>query len=94
MYVIILRYNVNLSEMDEHRDAHIKWLELHYASGLFIASGRQNPPIGGVIISGPIARSDLENILKTDPFAIHDLAEYDIIEFESKMTCAALKEHV
>jgi uncharacterized protein YciI len=44
-------------------------------------SGRKNPRTGGVIISQLKDRNQLENILKNDPFYIHEIAEYEIIEF-------------
>ena len=91
MYVISLTYKVELSQMDEARPLHLEWLKKHYDSGLFIASGRQNPPVGGVIIANQIPRAELDALLKTDPFAQQNLAEYDIVEFEAKMTCNALK---
>ena len=91
MYVISLSYKVPLETVIEHRPAHIDWLKTHYDSGLFIASGRKNPPNGGIIISNVIEREALENLLKEDPFYQHDLADYEIIEFDAIMTCPELK---
>ena len=91
MYVISLSYKVPLDTIIEHRPAHLEWLQIHYDSGLFIASGRKNPPNGGVIISKAIEREVLEKILQSDPFSLNDLADYEIIEFDAIMTCPELK---
>lgn len=81
MYVISLHYKVDLSVMDAHRPAHLEWLQKYYDAGLFLASGRKNPPTGGVVLSRGVARSELDAILKTDPFAINGLADYTVTEF-------------
>lgn len=90
MYVILLSYTKDLSVMDAARPAHLEWLQKYYDEKLFLASGRQNPAKGGVILSRAMPRDRLEEILKEDPFAIQNLATYEIIEFEPKMTSPEL----
>ena len=94
MFVISLDYKVPLDVMDQHRPAHLDWLQKHYDAGLFLASGRKVPPIGGIILAKGMKREDLDALLKSDPFAQHDLASYDVVEFEAKMTAPALKDFV
>jgi len=91
MYVISLTYKADLSVMDAHRPAHLDWLQKYYDEGLFLASGRKVPATGGMIISKKMPREKLDAILKTDPFALHNLADYDVTEFEPKMTAPELK---
>lgn len=91
MYVILLTYTKDLSLIDAARPAHLTWLQKYYDEGLFLASGRQNPAKGGVILSKALPRERLEAILQEDPFAIQKLATYEIIEFEPKMTAPELK---
>jgi hypothetical protein len=43
--------------------------------------GRQNPPVGGVIIAKTKSREEFQNILDNDPFTKAGVAEYKIIEF-------------
>jgi uncharacterized protein YciI len=80
LFVIILRYIVPLSDIDAHRPAHIQFLDEYYRKGVFIASGRQNPPTGGVILACADSRATLENICHQDPFSINKLAEFNIYE--------------
>ena len=50
MYIIILTYQKDLSEVEKHLEAHRTYLDKHYASGHFVASGAQVPRKGGVIL--------------------------------------------
>lgn len=50
MLIAILTYKKPLSEVDKYLQAHRDYLAEHYAAGDFIASGPQNPRIGGVIM--------------------------------------------
>jgi uncharacterized protein YciI len=90
MFVITLTYKVPLDLIDQHRPAHIDWLKGHYAGGLFVVSGRQNPPVGGVIIASG-ARDVVEAAIKGDPFNIHELADYTLTEFAANLTAPGLE---
>ncbi len=80
MFAIVLEYVVDLAKVDAALSAHNSWLDEQYSSGLFIASGRREPRVGGVIL----ARGDLATIkeaVSKDPFGIQGLATHTIIEF-------------
>ena len=81
MYIIILTYQKDLSEVEKHLEAHRAYLDKHYASGHFIASGAQVPRTGGVILSKASNRGAVEAIITQDPFYEHRIAAYQIIEF-------------
>lgn len=81
MFVIILRYLVDISIIDQHRPAHLKFLDEYYEKGCFIASGPQNPRYGGVIIAKASNRDELEAILAQDPYKQNKCAEYQITSF-------------
>lgn len=49
MFIAVLTYKKPLNEVDKYLQAHRDYLAEHYAAGDFIASGLQNPRIGGVI---------------------------------------------
>lgn len=90
MFVIHLHYTVPLEEIDNFRPAHLNWLQSYYNKGYFLASGRQNPPTGGVILAHGLSSETLERILLEDPFAEHGLATYHITEFTPNMTAPVL----
>ena len=51
MFVIELTYKAELTEIDAHMTAHVKFLKKYYASGHFLVSGRKIPRDGGIILS-------------------------------------------
>ena len=80
MYIIILTYQKELSEVEKHLEAHRTYLDKHYASGHFIASGAQVPRVGGVILCKAGNKAEVETIIAQDPFYQHQIATYQIIE--------------
>ena len=90
MYVVLLEYTAPLGEVDYALPDHVEWLEKQYAAGHFLASGRQVPRVGGVIIARPMARGKLDALLATDPFAIGKLAKYQVVEFQATRTAPEL----
>ncbi len=87
MFIVILTYKKPLSEVDKFLQAHRDYLAEHYASGDFIASGPQNPRIGGVIMIKAVDREAVNAIISQDPFNINGIADYQIVEFTPTMFC-------
>ncbi len=87
MFIAILTYKKPLSEVDKYLHAHREYLAEHYASGDFIASGPQNPRIGGVIMIKASDRDAVNSIIAQDPFNINGIADYQIVEFTPTMFC-------
>ena len=86
MFVVTLTYQRPLPEIDALMRRHVAWLKRHYASGLFIASGRQVPRRGGVILARSGDRQALESAMAGDPFVTHEAARFEILEFSPCMT--------
>jgi uncharacterized protein YciI len=86
MFVAILTYVSPLEEIDSLMSAHVAFLAKHYADGLFVASGRQIPRTGGVILVRSNERTYVQSVLSEDPFVIAGVATLELIEFKpSKM---------
>jgi uncharacterized protein YciI len=81
MFVVILRYLVDLETILQNREDHVVFLKKYYDQGIFLVSGPQKPRNGGVILAQANSREELENILSQDPFKSRKLAEYQIYEF-------------
>ncbi len=81
MFIAILTYRKPLEEVDRFLQAHRDYLAEHYAAGDFIASGPQNPRIGGVIMLKADSRAAVDTIISQDPFKINGIADYQIVEF-------------
>lgn len=80
MFIVLLDYVADLTEIDAAIPAHVAWLDEHYASGLFVASGRRDPRTGGVVFATG-SRDAVESAVAADPFARQGLARHTTIEF-------------
>ena len=81
MFIVVLTYKRSLPEVEKHLAEHRAYLDRHYADGSFLCSGPQNPRMGGVILCCAADRAAVETLTAEDPFRIHGIAEYGIIEF-------------
>ncbi|TWP48576.1 hypothetical protein FKR81_26960 [Lentzea tibetensis] len=88
MFIVLLRYDAPLEQIDYALPDHRAWVEKQYEAGLFIASGRQRPRTGGVILTRPMPRGKLDALLATDPWVVQKLVKCEVIEFEATRTAA------
>lgn len=96
LFIVVLKYIVEKEVIDKHRASHLEYLDKYFAKGVFIASGRQNPRYGGVIIAKCQSREKLYEILSEDTYHQYLCAEYQALEFEPNKSTkgfqACLKE--
>lgn len=90
MFIISFTYTKSASEIDLLLTAHRQYLQTHFASGVFLMSGRKVPRNGGIILTDSIERADLEAIMQEDPYFIGAVASYEITEFVPSMTAELL----
>ena len=81
MFLIIITYKKPLEEIDKYLAAHRHYLETGYQKNMLVVSGPRNPRTGGIILSQLKNRDELETFLMQDPFQVHGIANYEIIEF-------------
>lgn len=91
MFVLILDYRHGPDAVEPYLPAHIDWLKDGYARGLLLASGRQVPRTGGVILARG-ERAEIEAFAARDPFALHGVADYRIVEFAPSMAAPGLEQ--
>jgi uncharacterized protein YciI len=94
MFVIELVYKVDLSEIDAHMRAHMKFLKKYYAAGNFLVSGRKVPRDGGIILAVGMSRADVVAIMREDPFCKHGLADFRVIEFRASQRAADIQQRL
>ncbi|MBH1989796.1 MAG: GTP cyclohydrolase [Alphaproteobacteria bacterium] len=82
LFLVILSYKVDLEKINSFRADHLEFLQNCYDKNLFIISGPKVPRNGGVILARCDSKDMLLAVLEKDPFAINDLADYEVIEFE------------
>lgn len=90
MFVIVLTYVEPLEVVDRHLAAHVEFLKKQYEAGIFVASGRRIPRTGGVILARAESLHALQEVLGQDPFCVHGVAEYEVIEFSPSMAAPEL----
>lgn len=91
MFLLLPRYTAPLERIDELLPEHVAWLDRHYAEGRFLASGRQVPRRGGVVLAALSDRAAAEAITAEDPFAKAGAAEYEIVEFSPTKVAPGLE---
>ncbi|MEZ2391446.1 YciI family protein [bacterium RCC_150] len=80
MFVVSLTYKVPDEIVDFHRSAHMDWVKEAFDAGIFLASGRRIPAVGGVLLS-KADRATLDDALAADPFYVNGVADFEVIEF-------------
>jgi uncharacterized protein YciI len=83
LFVITLSYRVPLKKIDAAMAAHVAFLNKHYEKGDFLVSGRQEPRVGGIILSRGKARTGVERMMQADPFVKKGLADVEVVEFKA-----------
>ena len=92
LFIIDLSYKVPLEKLDEAMKAHINFLDKHYESGHFIASGRKVPRTGGIILAKAESKAEVEGWMKADPFYKLELTDFTVTEFLTSKAHPLLKE--
>ena len=81
MFLIILKYIKPLEDVQKLVPPHIEFLKKYYERSELICSGPRNPWDGGVILANVDSLEAAWTLVKEDPFFIHEIAEYEVIEF-------------
>ncbi|HTH57102.1 MAG TPA: YciI family protein [Cyclobacteriaceae bacterium] len=92
MFIINLNYIAPLEKIDAHMTEHVKFLNKYYKQNVFVASGRKVPRTGGIILALADSQDQVESIYKEDPFYIHGLAEFTVVEFLTSQAHPELKK--
>jgi uncharacterized protein YciI len=94
MFVIELIYKADLTAIDAHMAAHVRFLRKHYAAGQFVLSGRKIPRDGGIILAVGESREQIEAIAAQDPFVVHGLADVRIVEFRVSQRASEIQRQI
>jgi uncharacterized protein YciI len=92
MFIIDLHYIVPLEQLDSHMTEHVKFLQKYYKQNVFVASGRKVPRTGGIILALAKSREIVDEIIKEDPFYIHNLAKFNVTEFMTSQSHPEIKK--
>jgi uncharacterized protein YciI len=79
MYLMISTYLRPLDEVDEARPDHLRFMDELEATGVVVGAGRQDPPVGGVVLLDVASADEGRALLAGDPYVQRGLARYDAI---------------
>ncbi|TLD88603.1 YciI family protein [Helicobacter sp. MIT 05-5294] len=81
LFVTLITYTQPMNVIEEILPAHRAFLKKGYESGNLLASGPQNPKIGGIVIGTFDSRENAEEFFKNDPYALNSVATHQVLEF-------------
>jgi uncharacterized protein YciI len=90
-FLIILRYKVDMAIVEEHTAAHRAYLKTQYDEGRLLMSGPFVPRIAGVLWAQAQEQAEVQRMIDADPFNVHGVADWEIIEFKPVMFAESLK---
>ncbi|MEV4705606.1 YciI family protein [Actinoplanes sp. NPDC049316] len=73
---MISTYLAPLDEVDKARDDHLAFVAGLEEQGLVVSAGRQEPPVGGVILFDVDSEQEARDLIAQDPYVQRGLAEY------------------
>jgi uncharacterized protein YciI len=82
MFLILITYKKPIEVIDKYLFEHRKFLDECYQTNLFIVAGPRCPRVGGIIVSQLNDETKVRETMRRDPFVIHDLIDYELIEFK------------
>jgi uncharacterized protein YciI len=94
MFAVHSVYLKPLEEVDKYLEAHRAFLQMLYAKGITICSGPQVPRTGGFILMNAAGKTEALEIMQGDPYVIHGVASYSVIEFEVKSFAEGFREFI
>jgi uncharacterized protein YciI len=90
MYALIVNFIKPVDIVTPHIPPHAAWVKKYFDKGLFLAAGPKTSGLGGVILTKPIDKKMLMQIIAEDPYVIEDVADYQVVEFNCKATSPEL----
>jgi uncharacterized protein YciI len=80
-FLVLVNYTAPIARIDELLEKHRAWLDEHFATGTFLASGARVPREGGVVVARAESREAVETLIADDPFARAGVATHEVVEF-------------
>lgn len=79
LYAITLRYSRPIEDINHQLASHKNWLVNYIKQGTILVAGPTADEKGGFILAQADNLATIENMVATDPYAIHQLATFDIV---------------
>lgn len=86
MFMLELSFTRPATQVEPENKAHGEWVRRYLGEGVFVFAGVKKGGTGGVLAVKSIEREALDRILAEDSYIKADVGEYDIVEFDTKLT--------
>jgi uncharacterized protein YciI len=90
MYLLVVNFIKTPVEVAPHVETHSAWVKKNFEEGVFLFAGPKKSKLGGAILARSIDKSLLNKIISEDSYIKEDVAEYQIIDFDCKVTTPEL----
>ena len=74
---MISTYLAPLDRIDEARPDHFEFMAGLEATGVVVGAGRQDPPVGGIVLLDVDTEPEARALLADDPYVLRGLARYE-----------------
>lgn len=80
MYIVLLKFAENKSQVSEYMDGHNQWLMRGFDEGVFLLAGSLQPSLGGGILAHNTSMQELQARVNDDPFVAQNVVSAEILE--------------
>ncbi len=82
MYLMISTYLAPLDEVDQAREDHLRFIDGLEERKLVVSAGRQEPPVGGVVLLAVSTEAEATRLMADDPYVLRGLARYEAVGWQ------------
>ncbi len=86
MFLLNVSYSKSPDAVTPHIKAHGEWVGRYLNEGVFLFAGPKKSGLGGVIGVKSMEKTKLMAMLAEDSYVQADVAEYQIMDFDCKVT--------
>lgn len=79
---MISTYLAPLDEVDKVRDEHLRFIDGLEQRRLVVSAGRQDPPVGGVVLLAVASEAEAVALMADDPYVRDGLARYQAVGWQ------------
>ncbi len=79
---MISTYLAPLDDVDKARDEHLRFIDGLEERKLVVSAGRQDPPVGGVVLLAVDTEAEASALMADDPYVRRGLARYEAIGWQ------------
>jgi uncharacterized protein YciI len=81
MILVVVSYVKPIEEVERHVAEHRQFLAGQLEEKHVLFYGRRTPPVGGVIVFNMKEASEVDAIMKRDPFVVNGISRYELYDF-------------